>query len=180
MTRSQLLFQGEVLTIVEEEVRLPDGRRFPMQIAHHPGGAAVVAVDAHGRVCLLRQYRHVAGGYLWELPAGKLDSAEPPAATARRELREETGLSARHWRPLGTLYSSPGVFAEVIHLYLATELAAGASDQQADEYIEVHWLDLDQAVRWAGDGTISDAKTAVGLCRARQALQGAPARGAGA
>ena len=171
------LFRGDILTLVEEEVCLPDGRRFRMQIARHPGGAAVAAVDEGLRVCLLRQYRHVAGGRLWELPAGKLDPNERPRATARRELQEETGLRAARWRPLGIVHSSPGVFSEVIHLFLATELSAGPSARQADEDIEVHWVELGRALDWAADGTITDAKTIAGLLRAHAALQaGGPHR----
>ncbi len=175
MTRSRKLFEGSILTIQEEEVHMPDGRRFPLQIARHPGGAVVVAIDANRRVCLLRQYRHVACGPLWELPAGKLDPAERPLQTAQRELLEESGLEARHWRALGPVYSSPGVFSEVIHLFLASALTQGPSRPQSDEYIEIHWVGLDEALRWAVDGTITDAKTIVGLCRARAALQAPPA-----
>ena len=95
------VFQGRVLTLNLERVRLPNGRVAELEIAHHPGGAAVVAVDADGRVCLLRQYRHAAGGWLTELPAGKLDGGEPPLACARRELGEEAGFIARRWDKLG-------------------------------------------------------------------------------
>ena len=110
---------------------LPNGMRVPLEIVRHPGGAAVVAIDAQDRVCLLRQYRHAAGGYIYELPAGKLEPDEPPEATARRELVEEASVSAAHWTSLGAYFSSPGVFTEVIHLYLATELAPATADPEA-------------------------------------------------
>src|SRR5580700_4460862 len=90
-----------------------------LEVVHHPGGAATVALDGEERICLLRQYRYVAGGWLWELPAGKLEPDEPPLATAQRELAEEAGVRARHWRSLGTVLSSPGVFTERLHLFLA-------------------------------------------------------------
>jgi ADP-ribose pyrophosphatase len=137
----------------------------------------VAAVDRRQRVCLLRQYRHVAGGRLWELPAGKLDPQEAPLATARRELQEETGLRAARWQTLGIVHSSPGVFSEVVHLFLATKLTPGPSARQADEYIETHWVALHRALDWAADGTITDAKTIAGLLRAHAALRaGVPPR----
>jgi ADP-ribose pyrophosphatase len=126
-----------------------------------------VALDSAGRVCLLRQYRYVADGWLWELPAGKLEPNEPPLLTAQRELIEEAGVSARSWRSLGVLLSSPGVFSERLHLYLATELAAATAAHERAEVIEVHWVPLEQACLWALDGTIADCKTAIGLLRAR-------------
>jgi len=140
-------------------------------VVRHPGGAAVVAVDAGQRVCLLRQYRYVAGGWLWELPAGKLEPAEPPLSTARRELVEEAGVSAAHWQSLGTVLSSPGVFSEVLHLFLATELRAVPAAHEQAEVIEVHWMPFEEACRWALDGTLRDAKSVIGLLRARHALE---------
>ena len=116
------VFTGRVLKLNLEQVRLPNGQVAELEIAHHPGGAAVVAVDAEGRVCLLRQFRHAAGGWLTELPAGKLDGGEPPLECARRELAEEAGVSARRWEKLGEFFSSPGVLTEVIHLFLARDL----------------------------------------------------------
>ncbi len=114
-----------------------------------------------GRVCLLRQYRYVADGWLWELPAGKLEPNEPPLVTAQRELIEEAGVSAANWRSLGVCLSSPGVFSERLHLYLASGLQppATAAHERA-EVIEVHWVPFAQACAWALDGTIADCKTA--------------------
>lgn len=168
MTNPRRIFTGRIITLDLEEILLPNGRRAELEIVRHPGGAAVVALDAQGRVCLLRQYRHAAGGWLWELPAGKLDPGENPEQTASRELLEEAGVSASQWSSLGSLISSPGVFTEVIHLYLARgELSASAWRHEPDESIEVHWIPLSQALIWAMDGTIRDAKTLVGLFRAR-------------
>src|SRR5262245_42552561 len=126
-TRSMLLerkaiFDGRVIKVGVETVELPNGHRLPLEVVRHPGGAAIVAVDTENRVCLLRQYRHATDGYLYELPAGKLEPDEPPEATARRELEEEAAVSATTWSSLGQFFSSPGVFTEVIHLYLATGL----------------------------------------------------------
>jgi len=138
---------------------------------HHPGGAAAVALDGSGQVCLLRQYRYVVDGWLWELPAGKLEPGEPPLATAQRELIEEAGVSARDWESLGTCVSSPGVFTERLHLYLASGITPARAAQEHAEVIEIHWVPLAEACRWAIDGTITDCKTALGLLRAREALR---------
>src|ERR1700685_2545406 len=138
-------FRGRVVHVTVDEVVLPNGHRALLDVVHHPGGAAVGALDAAARVCLLRQYRYVADGWLWELPAGKLEPHEDPQVTAQRELAEEAGARAAQWRSLGSYLSSPGVFTEVI---------------------EVHWVAFDEARHWALDGTIRDGKTAVGLLRA--------------
>ena len=163
-------FTGRIIRVTTDEVVLPNGHRTVLEIVHHPGGAVAVALDAAGRVCLLRQYRYAAGGWLWELPAGKLEPAEPPLGTAQRELAEEAGLEARRWTSLGTCLSSPGVFTEVLHLFLATGIAPGAAAHERSEVIEIHWLPLETACEWALAGTITDSKTVIGLLRARFAI----------
>lgn len=158
-------FQGRVITVSVETVRLPNGSEPALEIVHHPGGAAVVALDDAGRVCVLRQYRHAAGGWMWELPAGKLEPAEPPLRTAQRELIEEAGMAAAQWQALGSYISSPGVFTEVIHLYLAQGLTPMPLQHEAAEVIEVHWMPFAQAWRKALSGEFNDGKTALGLLR---------------
>ncbi|HTX05047.1 MAG TPA: NUDIX hydrolase [Steroidobacteraceae bacterium] len=160
-------FRGRIITVTTDEVRLPNGHVALLEVVHHPGGAAAVAIDTEERVCLLKQYRYVANGWLWELPAGKLEPNEPPLATAQRELIEEAGVSARIWRSLGSYMSSPGVFTEVLHLFLATELAPAATAHERAEVIEVHWVPFAEACEWAANGEIRDGKTAIGLMRAR-------------
>ena len=169
--KQTLHFTGRVIRVTRDEVVLPNGHRTLLEVVHHPGGAAAVAVDQDERVCLLRQYRYVADGWLWELPAGKLEPDEPPQATARRELAEEAGVSARHWQELGVILSSPGVFSERLHLFLASDLDPAASAHEPSELIEVHWIAFATACEWALDGTIADCKTAVGLLRARESLR---------
>ena len=156
-------FRGRVIEVTVDEVELPNGVRTELEVVHHPGGAAVVALDAEDRVCLLRQYRYVAGGWVWELPAGKLEPDEPPLATAQRELAEEAGITAARWSKLGAYLSSPGVFNEVIHLYLAGGLASAATAPESSEVLEVHWVPFAEAVRRACGGDINDSKTALGL-----------------
>jgi 8-oxo-dGTP pyrophosphatase MutT (NUDIX family) len=171
LVKQRTAFRGQVVILNVETVELPNGHVADLEIIRHPGGAAIVAIDASGRVCLLRQFRHAAGGWIWELPAGKLEPAEPPLATARRELAEEAGQSARSWSELGICLSSPGVFTEIVHLYLAQGLDSVKMSHESSELIQVHWVDLEDACTRAEAGDINDGKTVVGLLRARAALR---------
>lgn len=165
--RQTVHYEGRIISVSTDEVLLPNGHQATLEVVHHPGGAVAVAIDARAYVCLLRQYRYVAGGWLWELPAGKLEPGEPPLATAQRELIEEAGVRGATWRSLGSYLSSPGVFSEVLHLFLATELEPAAVAHEQAEVIEVHWVAFAEACQWAENGEIRDGKTALGLLRAR-------------
>jgi len=159
-------FHGRILTVNVERVRLPNGVSADLEIAHHPGGAAIVALDNQQRVCMLYQFRHAAGGWIWELPAGKIDNREPPFATAQRELAEEGGMTAANWQPLGEYLSSPGVFTEVIHLYLARDLTPTPLAPEEEEVFRVEWRPFSEALAMAQAGELKDGKTLVGLFRA--------------
>jgi ADP-ribose pyrophosphatase len=164
-------FTGSIVEVSSELLRYANGREHDLDFVRHPGAAAVVALDAAGRVCVVRQYRHGVEDFLWEVPAGKLDRGEPPDACAVRELKEETGVSARSWTPLGTFLPAPGIFTEVIHLYLARELTVGASNPDSDEELQVRWLPLEEAVDHVLNGDWNDGKTAMALWRARHHLK---------
>ena len=164
------IYQGTVVDLNIETIQLPNGRTVSLEIVRHPGGAAVVALDPDHRVCMLRQYRHAAGGWIWELPAGKLDPGESPLETARRELEEEAGLRADTWQTLGRMVSTPGFCDEIIHLFLAQSLTKVAARTEAHELLECHWIPWVQVSDWALDGTLIDAKSIIGLHLARSAL----------
>ncbi len=164
------IYQGRIIQLNVERVRLPNGNTADLEIIHHPGGAAVVALDEQRRVCLLRQFRHAANGWLWEIPAGKIDNREPPLQTAQRELEEEGGMLAAHWESLGDYLSSPGVFTEVVHLYFATGLTSRTVQPEEHEVFEVHWLPIQQAVDMAYSGEIRDGKTLAALFKTAQKI----------
>lgn len=169
--KSQTIYHGKIIDLVVEPVTLPNGVQTELEIVRHPGGAAVVALDVRQYICLLHQYRHACGGWVWELPAGKIDGAEAPLTTAQRELKEEAGRTAQNWHSLGHMISSPGVFTEIVHCYLATELMVCDTGHEPEELIQIHWLPFTEVYQQAIDNRITDAKTVIGLCRANEFLK---------
>ncbi|MET0534814.1 MAG: NUDIX hydrolase [Steroidobacter sp.] len=161
------IFQGRVIRVAVEQVRLPNDHVATMEMVHHPGGAAVVALDDDNRICLVRQYRHAVADWIWEIPAGKIDNEDPPLQTAQRELEEEAGRRAEHWRSLGEYLSSPGFLTEVVHLFLATGLKSVPNNLEAGEVLEAHWLPFEQALQMAYSGELRDGKSLAALLRAR-------------
>jgi len=149
-------------------VRFPDGSTGQLELIRHPGAAAIVpcASDPPGAdptILLIRQYRYATGGQLWEIPAGTLDPGEEPEACARRELLEETGVTAARLERLTSIWTTPGFTTEVIHLYLATGLTAGEPSRERDEFIEVVPQPLSRVLELIRDGAIVDAKTVVAI-----------------
>ena len=170
-TSSAPTHRGRVIQVSTERLRYANGREYDIDFVRHPGAAAVVAIDAEERVCFVRQYRHGVGDFLWEIPAGKLDPGEAPEVCAPRELAEETGVMAGSWASLGLYIPAPGIFTEVIHLYLARDLTVGAAKPDADEDLELEWLPLGQAMERVLRGEWNDGKTALALWRAHYQLQ---------
>lgn len=162
---SRQIYKGRTVDLRIERTTLPNGTAIDLEVIRHAGAAAVAAVDDEGRVVLIRQYRHAAGGYLWELPAGVLTSPdEPPVSCAARELREETGLTAGELQHLGTIFTAPGFCDERIHLFLARTLVQGEQSHEADEVIaEVVRVPLLDALGMIRRGVIADAKSIAGL-----------------
>jgi 8-oxo-dGTP pyrophosphatase MutT (NUDIX family) len=167
---SDLKFKGRVIDVSSERLKYANGREYDIDFVRHPGAAAVVAVDGEERLCVVRQYRHGIADFLWEIPAGKLDRGEAPERCAVRELAEETGVTAGRWSSLGLYYPAPGIFTEVIHLYLAQELELGTARPDADEELEIDWLPFGEALERVARGDWSDGKTAMALLRAQYRL----------
>ena len=168
---SHHIHSGRIIEVSTERLLYANGREHDLDFVRHPGAAAVVAVDDADRVCLVRQYRHGVTDFLWEIPAGKLDPGEAPQVCAVRELAEETGVAAKRWTSLGQFLPAPGIFTEVIHLYLARDLVVGPPAPDADEDLELQWLPLSDAVDRVLRGEWNDGKTALGLWRAQYHLQ---------
>lgn len=177
MKRGELLdssqaFDGRVLDLRVERVRLPNGVEAELEVIRHQGASAVVPVTADGNVLMLRQYRHATGDYLLEIPAGKLDEGtEDPEVCAHRELEEETGFRAGELQSLGWIWTTPGFSDEKIWLYLATDLTLGRQDLEADEVLEVVEIPLAEAREMALKGNIKDSKSICALLRAVELLE---------
>lgn len=159
----QQLYRGKVIQLNLETVTLPNDQEIELEIVRHPGGVVILAQDPQGRLCLIRQYRHAAGGWIWEFPAGKLESKEPAELTARRELLEEAGVEAESWYRLGKTVTSPGILTEVVHVYFARGISYRETAHEAGELIEIHWLGLAEIEDMVSQGLLIDAKSLVGL-----------------
>ncbi len=157
------VYRGRVVHLRLEDVDLPNGERVTLEVIRHPGAAAIVAIDSELHVFLVRQFRHAAGGFIWEIPAGLVETGEAALECARRELEEETGLRADTWVPLGIVLTAPGFCDERIHLFLATQLVPAEQRLNADEVLTVSRVPLAEAMRMVDRGEICDAKSVAGL-----------------
>ena len=162
------IHKGKIITLNHETVRFPDGSTGEMDIVRHPGAAAIVPFMSaptgdDPQLLLLRQYRYAAGGYIYEIPAGRLDGDESPATCAARELKEETGCTAERLEPMYTMFTTPGFTDELIHVFLASGLTHGESAREADEFVDVVIVSLAEALEFIRTGEILDAKSALGI-----------------
>jgi len=167
---TERIYRGRVIDFHLDQVVFPDGSEGTLEMVRHPGAAAVLPflddpADTDPRVLLIRQFRHGAGGNLWEIPAGRLDPGEAPEACARRELAEETGYHAADLLPLGPIHTTPGFSDEVIHLFAATGLTQGDTAHEADEFIELHVLKWSRVMEMVRSAEITDGKTLAAVAR---------------
>ena len=178
---SRVSYRGPVFSVTTDEVQEPGGVRARRDVVRHSGSVVVLAVDVlavdalavndaakairkgEPRILLERQYRHAAQSMMWELPAGRIDDGETPLTAAKRELLEETGYRARHWKRILHFYVSPGFLDETMTIYLASGLKAGTAQPEADEKIAVRFFGLSEAKGMALQGRIRDAKTIAGI-----------------
>jgi ADP-ribose pyrophosphatase len=167
--QEEIIYKGRILDLARETHRMPDQREARFEIIQHPGGAAALPVLADGRLILIRQFRPAAEGYIYEIPAGRLEPGEDGASCIGRELIEEIGYRAQTIEPLGTIYSSVGFCNEQIHLFIASELIPAETALEPDEFIEPQVVSLDEALQMIESGQINDAKTQ--LCLLRYALR---------
>ena len=165
---SRRIHTGRVINLDVDTVRYPDGSTGELEMIRHSGASAVVPFlsDPHGadpQILLIRQYRYAAGGFIYEIPAGRLEPGEDPADCARRELLEETGCSASQLSPLIPFLTTPGFTDERIHLFMATGLTSGEARREADEFMELTPLPLSRVLELIKTGAIEDAKTIIAL-----------------
>lgn len=161
--RREVVFDGKLLKVRADRVRLPNGGESVREVVAHPGAVAMVPLTDEGKVIFVRQWRYPAGKALLEIPAGTLEPDEEPLACAARELAEEIGRRPKHLEPLGSFFLAPGYSSERIHLFLATGLQPAEAEADADETIEVEEIPLDDAVAMAADGRLEDAKSIAGV-----------------
>ncbi|OIQ58257.1 ADP-ribose pyrophosphatase [Moorella thermoacetica] len=168
---SERIYEGRILNLRRDRVRLPDGHEASREVVEHPGAVAIIALDEAKNIYLVRQYRYPIERVTLEIPAGKLDSGEEPLTCAQRELAEEVGLAAAEWKPLLTFYSTPGFSNEIMHLFLATGLRAHREKADDDEFLEIVRVPLAEAAAMALRGAIQDAKSIAGIMAAARILQ---------
>ena len=168
---SELAFDGVLLKLYRDEVEVQNGGTSIREMVHHPGGAAVVALDGEGNVYLEHQFRYPYHKVVTEIPAGKLEPGEDPADAIRRELKEEIGAEAGRWDALGYIMPSVGYTDEMLYLYLARDLTFGSTHWDEDEALEIFKLPFAEALARAADGRINDAKTLAALFRAEKLMR---------
>ena len=164
------VFQGRIFSVHVDKVRLPNGETSTREVIEHGGGAAILALDDEDNVLVVTQYRYTFGRTLLELPAGKLDPGEDPAAAALRELKEETGAEPETFQSLGRIFPSPGCYSERLYIYLARGLRMGEQKLDHNEFLNVTRIPFAEMVRRCLDGEIEDAKTVVAVLKAKLLL----------
>lgn len=166
------VFDGRMLRVHVDHVRLPDGATSVREYVRHPGAVVMLAFTGEGELLLERQFRYPLAAHLLELPAGKIEAGEDPLLTAQRELLEETGYRAQRWTYLATVHPCVGYSDERLFYYLAEELAFAGVRLDHGEFLETLRVPLDEALAWVRDGRITDGKTVAGLLWADKLRRG--------
>lgn len=165
---SRRVYGGRVINVDIDAVRFPNGETGELEMVRHPGASAVIPFlsdpsGADPEILLIKQFRHAADEFIYEIPAGKLDAGEDPRACAERELREETGCSAEHIEHLYTFYTTPGFTDERIHAFMATGLSRGNTAHEKDEFMSFETVTLSRALELIKSGELKDAKSALAI-----------------
>lgn len=165
---SERIYTGRVINLDRDTVRFPDGSVGELEMIRHPGASAIVpflsaATADDPQILMIKQYRYAAEQFLYEIPAGRLDPGEAPLECAKRELREETGCTAKNMEFLFTMFTTPGFTDEQIHVFLASGLERGEAEREADEFMTVETVTLSDALRFVQEGRIKDGKTALAI-----------------
>lgn len=167
---SERIFEGKVINLRVDTVLTQGANRAQREVVEHPGGVGIVAVTPDNKVCMVRQYRRPFDEIILEIPAGKLNWGEDPFECAVRELKEETGYTAKNYKYLGEFYPTPGFCNEKIHIYLATELTSGQACLDEDEFLEVETRSFEELIEMIKNGKVKDAKSVIGIFMARLVL----------
>jgi 8-oxo-dGTP pyrophosphatase MutT (NUDIX family) len=169
--RSHIAHANPYYRVRHDRVVRPDGQEGDWYVVEAADNAAAVAVDAAGAIVLVGEWAYPVAAYSWSIPSGGLEPGEAPLATAQRELREETGIEANRWEPLGSFYLSQGLTTQTSHLFLATGLRDGVATPEGTEALEIARVPLPEAWRRAHGGDLRDSVTLVGLAWAHERLR---------
>ncbi len=174
--KQNYIYKGKIVNLRVDDAELPDGTTALREVVEHPGGVCVAALTDTQELLFVKQFRYPYMEPVLELPAGKLEYGEDPFAAGKRELLEETGAAAEHYRDLGKLYPTPGYCGEIIHMYLAENLNFSEQHLDEDEFLEVRRIPLEEAFQMVMRNEIRDSKTQVGILKTYQLVKGQAAK----
>jgi ADP-ribose pyrophosphatase len=160
---SEIVYRGHVFNVMQDHLRLPDGRVTQIDVVEHPGAVTIIPVDDQGQIWFIRQYRHAIKKELLELPAGAAEAGEAPLTSAQRELREEIGMAAGNLQEIGAFYLAPGYSSEFMHIFLANDLQAAPLPADEDEDLKIEKISARRAINLAENGELEDSKSLIAL-----------------